>query len=215
LTPYDYLTESQIEFLNVFLKCKGSLKAVGEELNASYPTVKKRFDNLLIALGFAENKEEEEETTEVDMSTFGTVDHESKKASDIIKAKLYDCGGTAVIPLFTGDTCKIVSTSDGTAFTSDKLNNYQIKYEYTVFDIIVDLLREHGGRAVKGCGRGKGSEYKVGYGKCSLDTVVGTVAHEYLGVEIGKAALDPVFVLAAVMDWAGVARNCRGYIELI
>ena len=215
LTPYDYLTESQMEFLNTFLKCRGSLKAVAEEFNSSYPTVKNRLDNVLIALGFLEINETEEKITEVDMSKFGTINRESKKASDIIKAKLYDNGGTVVIPLLNGEPCNIVSTIDGTALTSDKLNKYQAKYEYIVFDIIVNLLHEQGGRAAKGCGRGKGNEYKVGNGKCSLDTVVGTVAHIYSGVDIGKSAFDPVFVLAAVMDWAGIARNCRGYLELI
>ena len=96
---------------------------------------------------------------------------------------------------------------------SDKLNNYLLFYRFEVFDVIQELLKKKGGRAVKGAGRGK--EDKVGYGKCGLDTVVGYIAYKYSGVELGGSTFDPVFVLAAVLDWANIARNCRGYIELI
>lgn len=82
-----------------------------------------------------------------------------------------------------------------------------------MFDIIVDLLfASEGGRAPKGNGHGKAD--KVGYGKCTPDTVVGAIAINYFGKGYGESTLDPVFVLAAILDWADIARNCRGYIEL-
>ena len=31
---------------------------------------------------------------------------------------------------------------------------------------------------------------------------------------VGKYVFDPVFVLASVLDWAGIARNERGYLTL-
>lgn len=102
---------------------------------------------------------------------------------------------------------------DNTGFVSDKLNNYSLFYSFEVFDVIQELLKQKGGRAVKGAGRGK--EDKVGYGKCGLDTVVGYIAYKYSGIELGGSTFDPVFVLAAILDWANIARNCRGYIELI
>ena len=62
LSPYDYLNNNQLSFLETFLRCKGNLKSVGEMLNISYPTVKKRFDDLLVSLGYAEEKNNEQES---------------------------------------------------------------------------------------------------------------------------------------------------------
>ncbi len=136
-----------------------------------------------------------------------------KKASMRVKDKLMSCGGTVRIKLLNGDICNIILNEDKTGIRSDKLNNYSVTYELVVFDVIVDLLKQKGGRALKGTGRGK--ENRVGYGKCGLDTVVGYVAREYSGKKLGDSTYDPTFVLAAILDWANIAKNCRGYIELI
>lgn len=65
-----------------------------------------------------------------------------EKASDIVREKLLANGGTAVIPLQKGDFCTITSTDNGRAFTSDKLNRHSFKYEFSVFDVVVDLLKK-------------------------------------------------------------------------
>lgn len=135
------------------------------------------------------------------------------KASDIIRRKLLENDGIVTISLLDKKLCTIVATDGGNAFTSDKLNKHKLKFDFTVFDVIVDLLKEspqH--RARKGNAHGK--EDKVGYGKCTSDTVVGAIAVHYFGKSQGESCFDPVFVLAAVMDWAGVATNMRGYIQL-
>ena len=51
LSVFDRLDKEQMEFLLSFLKYRGSLKSLQEELGISYPTVKKRLEELLIALG--------------------------------------------------------------------------------------------------------------------------------------------------------------------
>lgn len=135
------------------------------------------------------------------------------KASDIIRRKLLENDGIVTISLLDKKLCTIVATDGGNAFTSDKLNKHKLKFDFTVFYVIVDLLKEspqH--RARKGNAHGK--EDKVGYGKCTSDTVVGAVAVHYFGKSQGESCFDPVFVLAAVMDWADVATNMRGYIQL-
>jgi hypothetical protein len=45
------LRSEQWQFVEVFLKQRGSLKAVGEELKMSYPTVINRLNEILTALG--------------------------------------------------------------------------------------------------------------------------------------------------------------------
>ena len=209
LSPYDYLDNAQLSFLETFLKCKGNLKSVGEMLNISYPTVKKRFYDLLVSLGYAEEKNNEEVFHMPDLST---VNIAGNKASQIIKRKLYEAGGSAVIPLFNGDLCRVVFAKSQDSFTSDKLNNYKFEYDFSVFDCVVELLKNSPNyKAPKGLGGGKD---KVGYGKCTEDTVVGTIAVKYFGKGIGEYTYDPVFVVAAMLEWAGIAHNLRGYIQL-
>ena len=46
------------------------------------------------------------------------------------------------------------------------------------------------------------------------DTVVGYIGAHYFGASYGTYVFDPVFVLAAVLEWAGIAHNERGYLSL-
>ena len=212
MSKYDLLSNEKREFLETFLRKRGNIKMVGEELNISYPTVKRRLEELLVYLGLEESKEEECEVL-LDMNTFGRIDFDSTDPAEIVRRKIYENGGSVVIKLLDGKPCRIVASADGRSFTSDKLNKYQIRYEYSVFNCIVDLLKNSRNyRAPKGNGHGK--EDKVGYGKCTEDTIVGTIAIKYLRKEYGASTYDPVFVLAAMLDWAGIAMNQRGFMTL-
>ena len=205
--PFEYLSTEQKSFMLTFLKCGGNIKAMEAELNISYPTIKKRYEELLIALGLKEKAIAERDN--IDMSIFGEIDRNSKKASDIIKNKLYDNNGTIVINLPKGGACSVSIAENGDSFVSDKLGNQVVSF--SVFDIIVDFLKDNGGEAPKGLGR----SYKVGYGKCSEDTVMYQIATQYYGVEVGKYSFDPLFVLAAMLEWAGIAENGWGYLRLL
>ncbi len=47
------LTESQLEFVEVFLKSRGNIKEVERELGISYPTVRNKLDEIIKALGYS------------------------------------------------------------------------------------------------------------------------------------------------------------------
>jgi hypothetical protein len=47
------LNDQQLEFVEVFLRCRGTIKDVEDMLGISYPTVKSRLANVLEAMGFA------------------------------------------------------------------------------------------------------------------------------------------------------------------
>ena len=143
---------------------------------------------------------------EIDVSRMD-VDYTSTLASEIIKAKLKAHGGHITVYTARGLPCEIYAESDGTTFTSDKLP-VKPAYDYKVFDDIVELLIKQGGRAKKGNGR----NYKLGEPGCEENTVVGTIAL-HRGRTIGESVFDPVFVMAAILEWAGIAKNGRG--ELI
>ena len=208
LSVFDYLSTEQKHFLNTFLICKGNIKAIEAELGISYPTVNKRFDELLIAL----NLKEETTTIEkesIDMSVFGELDRNSTKASDIIKNKLFDNGGSVSITLPKGGSCYVAIAENGNSFVSDKLPAQTVSF--SIFDIIVDFLKVSGGKAPKGMGR----NYRVGFGKCDSETVMYQIATQYYGKKAGESTFDPLFVLAAMLEWAEIAENGWGYLKLI
>lgn len=131
------------------------------------------------------------------------------KASELVIKKLREVGGDAWITLLNGDETH-VSVGGRDYFVSDKLPNQNV--DWSIFDIVVDFLKKQPcGRAVKGGCRGS----KVGENKCGRDTVMYAIATEYYGKEEGESSFDPLFVIAAILDWAGIARNERGYMELI
>ena len=56
LSPFDHLSKEQQNFALVFIKNGGNIKMIENELNISYPTVKKNLDDLINALGFDSSK---------------------------------------------------------------------------------------------------------------------------------------------------------------
>jgi hypothetical protein len=54
------LSPEQMHFVDVFLKCRGKIKDVEEELGISYPTVVARLNEVITALGYEAGPVEEE-----------------------------------------------------------------------------------------------------------------------------------------------------------
>ncbi len=52
------LPEEELEFVRVFIKCRGNIKDVEKELGISYPTVRGKLDAVIRALGFEVNSKE-------------------------------------------------------------------------------------------------------------------------------------------------------------
>jgi hypothetical protein len=57
------LSREQMQFVEIFLKNRGSLKDVGQELSISYPTVVSRLNDVLVAMGFADRVKPADEAT--------------------------------------------------------------------------------------------------------------------------------------------------------
>ena len=204
MSVFDKLSDEQFNFLMIFLKNRGNLRNLQNELKISYPLAKKRLDDLLTALGIVEDVPDEE-PEEIDVHDI-KIDTASKKASEIIKAKLVESGGRAMVRTYTGELREIQAAANGKQFLCPQLT----PYDYTVFDAVVDLLMKSPGyRARKGNAR----NFKLGESGCEENTVAGAVL-VYMGKKPGESGLDPVFILAAVLEWAGIATNGRGYIAL-
>ncbi|MBQ1209042.1 MAG: hypothetical protein IIX64_01050 [Bacteroidales bacterium] len=133
----------------------------------------------------------------------------NKRPSEIIREKILQNGGRAIVQSLTGKPYEIRHCSDGKSFLCDQLP-IKPPYTYAVFDVIVDLLERQGGKADKGAGRNA----KLGQPRCEETTVVGAIAKYYAGKRDGESVFDPVFAMAAILEWADIAHNERGYLEL-
>lgn len=202
-SAFDRLREDEMQFLLTFLSARGNLKSVQERLGISYPTAKRQLERLLAALGLEESKTEECSMLKLFHKTGAVTD-----ASTIIRNKLIACGGKATIYSYSGKTYEIRLSRDGESIACDALPN--VPYKLKVFDDIVNMLRREGGRAPKGQTRG----VRVGSAQCNEHTVAGTIAIEYWGKSTGETTLDPQAVLNAVLAWADIVENGRGYLAL-
>lgn len=202
---FPQLSPEQQRFLMTFLKCRGNMSQVQEEVHLSYPTAKKRLDDILVALGLLE-KETVINQEVIDVKLW-QVDESSARASEIVKQKLKGSGGRATITSYSGKRYEIWAEPDGKSFGCDAL--HAITHTYDIFDAVVDFLVENGGKAKKGTGRAP-----LGSEKCGLDTIAGVILKDYSGVPIGGSGFDPSFVIVAILDWAGIIHNGRGEVHL-
>ncbi|WP_150285486.1 DUF2089 domain-containing protein [Rummeliibacillus sp. TYF-LIM-RU47] len=53
------LSKEQLEFVEVFLTCRGNIKEVEKELGISYPTVRGKLSDIIASLGYEQKKKNE------------------------------------------------------------------------------------------------------------------------------------------------------------
>ncbi len=206
ISAFDKLQKDDYDFLISFLKFRGNLKYVQEEFGINYNNAKKRLDSLLQALEI-ESTQTNEQREVIDVFNWN-VNQNSGKASDIVKAKLKEFGGTVTVLSLSANAYKIWANADGSSFGCDKLQSNH--YPFEIFDIVVDFLEKNGGKAKKG-----NAHKKLGEPDCDCTTVAGAIGYEYFKKKNGDSISDPVHIIAAVLEWAGIACNKRGYIELV
>ncbi len=183
------------------------MKQLQEELQLSYPAAKKQLNEVLDMLGLSTDTQVKAKDRDIIDVTSWEIDENSMKTSDIIKRKLKEYGGRTVVTSYSGKEYEVWAEADGNTFGCDALHG--ISHSFDIFDVVVDFLRNNGGRAKKGTGRAP-----LGSEKCGLDTISGVILHEYFGVALGGSGFDPSFVVAAILEWAGIVKNGRGWLEL-
>jgi len=204
---FDSLSKEQQDFLIAFVKHKGNLRSLvqDEDFDITYAGARKQLSNLAKLLP--------DKKRDINVETDIQVDENDVSASNIIKAKLKQSDGKARVESLTGKEYEIYAKADNTFYCNELESSP--KYTYEVFDKIVGYRLEKDNTIVvdkevpKGDGRGK----KLGEPGCDENTVVGRIAM-HIGKKEGESVDDPVAVLVAILDWAGVAENKRGYIQL-
>ena len=84
LNKFTYLEKEQLEFVETFLRCQGSLKDVQTELGISYPTAKKQLDGVLEALGYTQEPKKTNENIDI-LSRIESGELTAKQAAELIK----------------------------------------------------------------------------------------------------------------------------------
>lgn len=210
LSKFDYLSIDEMDFIECFLKHQGNFKAVQNEKDMSYPATKKKLVDILEKLELVQPKSEEK----MDFSMSKVTHVDIKDCDSIvvrtIKEKLNDNNGRAIIRLYQGDSCAIWFDENGKGLVSPKIPPAnQLVWE--VFDAAVEVVLNNGGKAVKGKAR---SGAKLGSDDLPLNSVEGYIAHKVHGVKEGETAFGPGFVICAVLDWADICKNERGYLTM-
>lgn len=136
---------------------------------------------------------------------------DGNKPSDKIRNLFIRKEGRIVIETINHKVYDVYLTDDGERFTTIALGKNFNGYTFGIFDMIVEFLKQEGGRAVKGSARGYN---KLGDENCDKHTVVGYLGYNFYKKTDGESFFDPVFVLAAILDYAGICENTRGFLIL-
>ena len=72
-----YLNNDELNFIEVFIKCRGNIKDVEKELGISYPTVRAKLDEVISSLGYSVVKQKTVNNKEIiDMLEKGEISAE-------------------------------------------------------------------------------------------------------------------------------------------
>lgn len=56
--PFGMLNQTQLEFIELFVRCEGKLSRMEDELQLSYPTIRNRLHEIIRAMGYEPGKDE-------------------------------------------------------------------------------------------------------------------------------------------------------------
>lgn len=209
-SKFNYLSTDELGIVECFLKAQGNFRTVQLELGMSYPAVKKKYNDILEKLNLLTLKAIEKEETAMLTANAQPISETDSLVIKKIKEKLNDSCGRAIITLYSGDSCDIGYDTNGKGLISSKIPpENQLTWE--AFNAAVEVVINNGGRAVKGNAR---SGARLGSEGLPLDSIEGYIAHKVHNVQIGETAFGPGFVIAAVLDWAEICHNERGYLKI-
>lgn len=228
---FDELSDEEIEFVNLFLKCEGNLSLIINESSNKVTRVqlKNKLRTINEKLGNIKPVEHIEFKTLEDIVEYydkknGFIKHRETDdqggnelelpPSHVIIDKFNENEGIAKLQSLRGKENVAWMTQDGVVFA----NFPGLICKWEMFNGIVEKARELGGKMYRGDVAAQNGE-KVGEG-LSLDTIDGFVSFKFFEKKIGSYAVRRSTYFAAVLDWAGIAKNYRaedekgGYIEL-
>lgn len=207
LNKFSYLNETELEFLECFIKNSGNLKEVQKNLHLSYPFAKKKLLQVQKSLGLAPACEEKEEPEHI-LARLPVYNDESSIVKHI-KEKLNGLGGLASIPLSKGESFQIYYEEFGSGLYATNLPRNRI-LTWKAFDSAIELLVKNNGRAKKG----NAMKGRLGSQALPFDSLEGYIAYSAYGAKEGDSCLRIISSVSAILEWSGLCTNGYGYVEL-
>lgn len=207
LNKFNYFTEDDLFFIEIFLKCAGNLKETQKHLKISYPKVKKELEHIQAILGYS-SKKEEIHSIDIALNHLPIYRDESFVVQKI-KEKLNLYQGFASIELSRDKVFSIYYEEFGNGIYATNLPKSRM-LSWNVFDCVFDVLRKNGGKAKKG----QAMKARLGEAELTLDTVEGYVAYHAFGVRKGESTIRTISALSAILEWADVCENGYGWLSL-
>jgi hypothetical protein len=130
-------------------------------------------------------------------------------ASQIIKNKLKSCGGSVDIIQLNGHKTTIYFVTENTFWSNGLYKLIDDGYNFSLFDILESESFRFNHRIIP---KGNARKYKLGEEHCNMDTAVGILGYKYYLKQTGDSIYEPMHVISAILEWADIAYNKRGYI---
>lgn len=130
-----------------------------------------------------------------------------KNVSEYLREYYLSNGKRIIVTTLYGKQHEICLSDDNCFYSETGLKQHKLKLDW--FDGIVDFIKQNGGRVKKG-----GCRSKAGQGNCTEGTLGYYVATECYGKCNGGSSTDPIFIIVAILENAGICKNERGYIQL-
>lgn len=201
-----YLSDQDLYFIDVFIQTGGNLKELQASLHLSYPAAKKRLYEIQTALGQKETASGNLKPEAV-VKSLPIYKNESSTIK-AIKESLNRSSGLARLPLPRGKEFYIWYEEFGNGLHADNLPQKQV-LTWNAFEAAMELLEKSQGRAPKG----NAMKSPLGQGALTLNTVEGYVAARAYGLKQGSFVPRKISALSAILSWAGLCKNGRGYLE--
>lgn len=208
LSKFNYLKEDDLNFIEMYLKCQGSLKELQKQLKISYPAAKRQFDNVLKSLGFNKEDENLPANIEVILSELPIYEDESNTVKSI-KKRLNAHNGLATLALPRGGSFQIYYDGFGNGVIATNVPASRV-LTWKAFDSAVEVMEKNHGKAKKG----QAMKAKLGEPDLTLDTIEGYVAYKAYGIKMGESTLRTISALSSILEWSGICNNGYGYLEL-
>ena len=87
LSKFAALSKDQLQFIEIFLKCRGNIKEVEKEMGASYPTIRRKLDEVIAALGFSPERKTETIDRKKVIAMLERVEITAKEAIELLKGE--------------------------------------------------------------------------------------------------------------------------------
>lgn len=120
--------------------------------------------------------------------------------SSIVKEKLKESGGKALMPTLRGSPIAFWTSATGVGIEIDKLPGYILQWEH--FDEIVKKAISLGGKMYRGDALAQKGE-KLGE-QISYDCMEGFIASELLHIESGTSVTRRSTYYSGILAWAGI-----------